>query len=226
MKNAFLKGITVAAIIVFFAIGLFTEAELATAWQNGIFILSAIWLCSFILVNQKKCTEWFFKNISSILISFCLVILALICFYQEEQPKKESEMIESTEDVIRWRFDDTEDVVDVEPLEIEPVTEPALESLGEFKLTAYCPCKKCSDNWGTQTATGAVATEGRTVAVDPKVIPYGTVLIINGHEYIAEDCGSAIEGNHIDVYFSNHQDAWDFGVQYAEVFIKGGGGNG
>ena len=39
------------------------------------------------------------------------------------------------------------------------------------------------------TATGTKATEGRTIAVDPDIIPYGTTVIIDDHEYIAEDCG-------------------------------------
>lgn len=85
-------------------------------------------------------------------------------------------------------------------------------------LTAYCPCIECSGNWGTQTSTGAIATEGRTVAVDPSVIPYGTVLMINGHEYVAEDCGGAIKGNDIDIYFNTHEEAEIFGVQHMEVF--------
>lgn len=95
-----------------------------------------------------------------------------------------------------------------------------LVSLGRYKLTAYCPCKKCSDNWGNKTATGVRATQGRTIAVDPRVIPYGSIVVINGHEYVAEDCGGAIKGKRIDVYFESHKVASDFGVQYAEVFLK------
>lgn len=44
--------------------------------------------------------------------------------------------------------------------------------------------------------------------------------MINGKIYKAQDCGGAIKGNRIDVYFKNHNDALNFGVQYAEVFIK------
>lgn len=102
----------------------------------------------------------------------------------------------------------------------EPIPTPILKSLGVFKITAYCPCKKCSEQWGNKTSTGVIAKEGRTIAVDPKVIPYGTIVVINGKEYVAEDCGGAIKKNKIDIYFENHDTARQFGVQYIEVYIK------
>ena len=105
----------------------------------------------------------------------------------------------------------------------EEISETALvveteESIGNFQLTAYCPCDYCSEGYGRGTATGAVATAGRTIAVDPSVIPYGTVVEINGHEYVAEDCGGAINDNRIDIFFDTHEEAMAFGVQYADVY--------
>lgn len=106
--------------------------------------------------------------------------------------------------------------------ESEVMQEPKTEALnlGEFKLYAYCPCESCSGNWGRQTSTGATATEGRTIAVDPSVIPYGSTVIINGAEYVAEDCGGAIKGKEIDIYFDSHDDAKKFGVQIGNVYLK------
>ena len=104
---------------------------------------------------------------------------------------------------------------------IEPI-EPIFESIGTFKLTAYCPCEKCCGKTDGITATGANATAGRTIAVDPLVIPYGTVVLIDGQEYIAEDCGGAIKKNRIDIFFDTHSDALKFGVKESEVFIYGG----
>jgi 3D (Asp-Asp-Asp) domain-containing protein len=93
-------------------------------------------------------------------------------------------------------------------------------SLGEFKLTAYCPCKKCNGKWvGEPTASGTDLTVGRTIAVDPEVIPLGSIVDINGFRYVAEDTGSAIKGNRIDILFPSHEEALDFGVQYASVSI-------
>ena len=71
--------------------------------------------------------------------------------------------------------------------------EPAMygENLGEFRLTYYCSCEICCDVETGITATGTPVIEGRTIAVDPSVIPYGTQVIINGHIFTAEDCGGA-----------------------------------
>ena len=66
---------------------------------------------------------------------------------------------------------------------------------------------------------GEVLTPEYSVAVDPSVIQYETVLYFNGNEYMAHDCGGAIKENRIDVYFDSHQDALEWGVQYHEVFI-------
>lgn len=93
-------------------------------------------------------------------------------------------------------------------------------SLGQFKLTAYCPCSKCCGKWADGiTSTGAMAKSNHTIAVDPSVIPYGSKVVINGKTYIAEDCGGAIKQNRIDIYFDTHEEASDFGVQYAEVYL-------
>lgn len=90
-----------------------------------------------------------------------------------------------------------------------------------FKVTAYCPCVKCCGKDDGITATGTVATAGRTIAVDPTQIPYGSKVILNGHTYIAEDCGGAIKGNKIDMFFNTHEEALQWGVKYIEgVVVK------
>ena len=97
---------------------------------------------------------------------------------------------------------------------------------GEFKLTAYCPCAKCCGKWANGiTATGTTATEGRTIAVDPRVIPYGSTVTLyyedgTVHTYTAEDCGGAIKENRIDVFFDSHEAARAFGVQSAMVYVE------
>lgn len=97
-----------------------------------------------------------------------------------------------------------------------------------FTITGYCSCRICCGQYSPEvtgniphTATGTVPEEGRTIAVDPKVIPYGTHVTIEGMgTYIAEDCGGGITNNHIDMYFNSHEDALKFGKRQLYVTIQ------
>lgn len=89
------------------------------------------------------------------------------------------------------------------------------ESLGRWKTTGYCECRKCNGKNAGKTASGAPMTPGRTVAVGN--LPFGTRLKINGKEYVVEDRG--VHGNHVDILYRDHKSAWNHGVQYYEVFI-------
>lgn len=72
------------------------------------------------------------------------------------------------------------------------------------------------------TATGTIPTAGRTIAVDPSVIPYGTQVYIPsmGGTYIAEDTGGMIKGNKIDIYMSHGDIARQWGRQTIEVYVN------
>ena len=94
-----------------------------------------------------------------------------------------------------------------------------LVSLGTFKTTAYCPCRSCSEGYGRLTKTGTQATASRTVAVDPRVIPLGSHLLIDGVEYIAEDVGGGVKGKHIDIFYNTHSETRDHGVERSEVYL-------
>ncbi len=98
-------------------------------------------------------------------------------------------------------------------------THGSLVPLGTFKTTAYCPCYQCSEGWGRQTSSGALATANLTVAVDKRVIPMGSRLLINGQEYVAQDVGGGVKGNHIDIYFNTHGETRQHGVRNAEVYL-------
>lgn len=132
------------------------------------------------------------------------------------------------------------EVVEPEPVPEEPeepvvLKEPEYEwtSMGEFRLTAYCACEKCCGKWALTrpldkdgnpiiyTASGMVAQQGVTVAADTSVLPFGTVIMIDGHEYMVQDRGGVIKENRIDIYFESHEEALQFGVQYKEIFVKG-----
>ena len=170
------------------------------------------------------------KSIILILLVAVMILFGIIfinpCKTTELELVDEIEVVEieeSTDEII-------EPTVEVKPIEppkpVEPsepneVTEESdTQHLGKFKLTAYCACVKCCGKWANSlTATGTVPTQGRTIAVDPKVIPYGTQVVINGNTYVAEDCGGAIKGNRIDIFFDNHSEALQFGVRHEDVYL-------
>lgn len=96
-------------------------------------------------------------------------------------------------------------------------------ALGNYKLTFYCPCERCNGALGaSKTASGATPAEGRTIAVDSSIIPLGSRVYIEGYgTFIAEDTGSAIKNNKIDIFVSTHERAEELGVQYANVYLLG-----
>lgn len=84
--------------------------------------------------------------------------------------------------------------------------------LGSFKLTFY------GDD--TITATGKKPQINHTIAVDPRVIPLGSKVYIEGMgTYYAEDTGGAIKGNILDVFVRTEAEANRLGVKYADVYL-------
>ena len=137
--------------------------------------------------------------------------------------------------VSEWRAQQAEPVQDLPPQIADPApVSNGMEVLGEFTLTAYCPCAEvCCGKWGENrpldengepivyTASGAVAEAGVTVAVDPDVIPLGSKVYIDGLGwYEAQDTGSLVKGKVIDVYHDDHAAAWEFGRQTAMVSVR------
>lgn len=106
-----------------------------------------------------------------------------------------------------------------EPVNSLSVAAKGARPLGTFKTTAYCPCYACSEGWGRSTSTGATARARHTIAVDPRIIPYGSKVLINGVVYTAEDRGGGVKGSHIDVFYDTHAETRQHGTSYAEVFL-------
>lgn len=150
------------------------------------------------------------------MIGFTVITLLLGCFIYFNNIEKEQEVEEIT--VVT----EVQDVLSASNYKGEQIytLKNEREYLGEFKLTAYCGCWSCSEGYGNGTATGTIAQPDHTIAVDPNVIPYGSVVYINGNMYVAEDCGGGVNNNHIDVYHNTHDEAVEFGVQYADVWLS------
>ncbi len=90
----------------------------------------------------------------------------------------------------------------------------------KFLVTAYCPCRRCCNKSDGLTALGRRAIPGRTVAVDPRLIPLGAHINLEGlGERVAEDMGGSIAGYRIDVFFASHAEAEAFGRCWLEVRV-------
>ncbi len=83
------------------------------------------------------------------------------------------------------------------------------------RTTGYCNCRSCAGKWaGARTASGKRPRARHTIAVDRRVIKFGTKVKIGNTTYVAEDIGGAIKGNRIDIYYSSHRKANAHGVKY------------
>ena len=116
----------------------------------------------------------------------------------------------------------------------EPVEEPENERieaallasahrLDNVTVTRYDCCVECCGKADGITASGVRATPGVTAAVDPAVIPLGAdVLVDYGdgmlHYYRADDTGSGVVGNCIDLCVADHQTAVQLGRRTATVW--------
>jgi 3D (Asp-Asp-Asp) domain-containing protein len=71
------------------------------------------------------------------------------------------------------------------------------------------------------TFTGTVPEVGRTIAVDPNVIPLGSKVYIPqfNRVFIAEDTGGKIKGLRIDVYMEDYDTCMNWGFKDIDIYI-------
>lgn len=85
--------------------------------------------------------------------------------------------------------------------------------MGEFDITFYT-------HTGNKTATGVYPQIDRTVATDPKIIPYGSIIYVDGYgAFIAEDTGADIKNNRLDIFVNSKQEAIKKGRVKAKVYM-------
>ena len=85
-----------------------------------------------------------------------------------------------------------------------------------FTVTKYLPTSPAYGKFNTgRTSTWMKADpNARIVAVDPKVIPYGSWIWIEGLGwYQAQDCGAWIKGFRLDVLTATEKEALEYGKQ-------------
>ncbi|HZP39946.1 MAG TPA: 3D domain-containing protein [Candidatus Binatia bacterium] len=85
-----------------------------------------------------------------------------------------------------------------------------------FTVTKYTPMSPAYGrfNHGITATLTKADPQARIIAVDPKLIPYGSWVWVESLGWFhAEDCGSAIKGFRLDVLATNEQEAMEFGKQ-------------
>ncbi len=89
-----------------------------------------------------------------------------------------------------------------------------------MEATAYYPGpNNYGGGVGPRTAIGMLAQRG-VVAVDPRVIPLGSRLYVEGYGYaVAGDTGGAIQGMRIDLCYNTYDEAIQWGRRQAKVYI-------
>lgn len=86
--------------------------------------------------------------------------------------------------------------------------------------TAYtAECKGCSGTTANGTDLQA-NPDVKVIAVDPAIIPLGSKVYVEGYGYaVAADTGGGIDGNEIDVYLQEEEDAIEWGRKQVKVTI-------
>ena len=126
-------------------------------------------------------------------------------------------------DIYSYRYKNWEQTAS----EREETIDLSLTYIGAFSCTAYCAEEYphiCGEGHGI-TSSGAKVQPGVTVAADTSVLPYGTVVYIEGVGLrVVQDTGGAVKGNKLDVAVNTHAEALSWsGWGSRRVWIISGG---
>lgn len=148
--------------------------------------------------------------------------LAEFMLVLRREPTPRTEAIDAEENVGRLQTE-----VDNLTAELNAQTDLTLTYAGSFSCTAYCAeeyAHICGEGHGI-TSSGAKVQPGVTVAADTSILPYGTVVYIEGVGLrVVQDTGSAVVGNKLDVAVNTHAEALSWsGWGSRRVWIVSGG---
>lgn len=164
-------------------------------------------------------------EICSLLICICLLLAIAIYCISTAKPNTE---ITLTPPLSSRRVEsasiETDNAVTVQPIKTQEDEWIEMQVIA----TAYTAGPESTGKYPGHpaygiTKSGTRAREGRTIAVDPKVIPLGSQIKIpklSPYTYIAEDIGGKIKGNRIDIYMENLEDAIQWGVRPLKILVK------
>ena len=176
---------------------------------------------------MSKLNRWLLVVLMLLLAAVALTIIVQACTHEQVAVKlgnPEIPMVALDSLICKAEVNQVTVQEDVVAQENPWQDESPLKYMGEFRITHYCPCVECCGKDDGITATGTVATEGRTIAVDPDVIPYGSRVAIYYDDgrlgyYTAEDCGGSVKGLEADVFIADHNAANALGVLSGSVYV-------
>lgn len=91
-------------------------------------------------------------------------------------------------------------------------------------ITAYAVGCDCEPNHPTRAGTMPVI--GFTIAADPKVLPIGSIVEIEGlGQRMVHDTGGKVRGRHIDLFVGTCREAKEWGRRYKRVYVRHIGGS-
>ena len=91
--------------------------------------------------------------------------------------------------------------------------------LGTFEATAYDDSPESQGKWVGKTATPGLKPQVGVIAVDPRVIPLGTKLYVEGYgKCLAGDTGGAIKGHRLDLFFNTKSEVKNWGRKKVKVY--------
>ena len=142
-----------------------------------------------------------------------------------EEPKEDDGRIpgDDVPATERCYMTDEEVQEDFENYYIEQALLAKANKIENCTVTHYDCCVLCCGKTDGITASGVKATPGVTVAVDTSIIPLGSDVLVDYGDgvinyYRADDTGSSIKGNKLDLCVSSHQEAINMGVRTATVY--------
>ena len=176
------------------------------------------------------------RNLARLILVLVTIALAVISMFvlvtpvkadsaPGEEPKEDDGRIpgDDVPATERCYMTDEEIQEDFENYYIEQALLAKANKIEDVKVTHYCCCVKCCGKDDGITYSGVKATPGVTVAVDTSIIPLGSDVLVDYGDgiinyYRADDTGSAITGNKLDLCVSSHQEAINMGVRTATVY--------
>lgn len=100
--------------------------------------------------------------------------------------------------------------------------DPEQKETAIYCVTAYCPCEKCCEKWcDGVTASGHIIKDDDAFVAAPPELAFGGMVMVPGYNNNRPvpilDRGRAIQGNRLDVFFGDHDEALAWGVREFEV---------